>query len=320
MSDFLTNLVIRSFSRTPSFQPMMAPAPSAVDPAEPLKPSEASEPEPQQSLEPPVTNAKHPVQNTDKTDQVEVTEPIATITLENPKISESPKPELREKSVVPPALETPTPQAQRPTTTTRKSEPPIVEQVIEQVTQQVIERPAVTVRNKQQITKQAFTTHAITNREINNRALTKREITNQNITNQQITNQEIANQHISNQKFGNQQISNHEIRNQDVTNQNITNQNITNEDINNSFTTLVPKPTAHPLPSVSTKTRPGRPVVKPPVEPEPAALPPETVINVAIGRIEVRATPAATPRRERQPVPKVMTLDDYVQQRSRGAK
>ena len=314
MSDFLTNLVIRSFSRTPSFQPMMAPAPSAVDPAEP---------EQQTSLEPPVTNAKPPVEHTDKTDEPKLTEPlVTTITLENPKTLESPKPEPTEKSVPAPALETPTPQAQqpqRPTTTTRKSEPPIVEQVIEQVTQQVIERPAATVRNKQQITKQAFTTHAITNREINNRALTKREITNQNITNQQITNQEIANQRISNQKIANQQISNHEITNQDVTNQNI-NQNITNEDINNSFTTLVPKPTAQPLPSVATKTRPGRPVVKPLVEPEPAALPPETVINVAIGRIEVRATPAATPRRERPPAPKVMTLDDYVQQRSRGAK
>jgi hypothetical protein len=51
------------------------------------------------------------------------------------------------------------------------------------------------------------------------------------------------------------------------------------------------------------------------------ALPPETVVNVAIGRIEVRATPATTPRRERQASgPKVMTLDDYVQQRSRGAQ
>lgn len=292
MSDFLTNLVIRSFSRTPSFQPMMAPAPSEADPAEPE----------QQPLEPPVTKAKPPVEHTDKTDEPKLTEPVAAaITLENPKIIESPKPVLTEKAVIPPALETPTPQAQRPiATSTRKSEPPVVEQVIEQITEQVIERPTVTIRNKQQITKQAFTTQAITNREITNQAITKREITNQNITNQQITNQEIANQ----------QISNHEITNQDIT----------NHEINNSFSTLVPKPTAQPLPSVPTKTRPSRPVVKPSVEPAPATLPPETVINVAIGRIEVRATPPSTPRRERQPAPKVMTLDDYVQQRSRGAK
>jgi hypothetical protein len=307
MSDFLTNLVIRSFSRTPSFQPMMAPAPSTAEP---------SEPEQQQSPEPPVTTAQPPVHHTDRTDQVEVTEPTPRITLENPKISELPESEPAEKTVAPSALKG---------TTTRKSEPPIVEQIIEQITEQVIERPAVTMRNNQQITKQAFTTHAITNRAITNQAITKREITNQNITNQQITNQAIANQHINNQKIANQQVSNHEITNQDITNQDITNQDITNQDIsnqniNNSFTTLVPKPTAQPLPSVTTKTRPSRPAVKPPVEPEPAALPPETVINVAIGRIEVRATPAATPRRERQPAPKVMTLDDYVQQRSRGAK
>jgi hypothetical protein len=298
---------------------MMAPAPSTAEP---------SEPEQEQAAEP--TAAAKPVQHTDKTDQVEVTEPIATITLENPKISESPKSEPAEKSVAPPALKVSTPQPQGSATTTRKAEPPIVEQTIEQITEQVVERPAVTIRNNQQITKQAFTTHAITNREITNQAITKRQITNQNITNQQFTNQEIANQqitnqeianrHISNQKIANQQISNHEITNQDITNQDIANENIRNHQINNSFTTLVPKPTAQPLPSVTTKTRPSRPAVKPPVEPEPAAPSPETVINVAIGRIEVRATPSATPRRERQPAPKVMTLDDYVQQRSRGAK
>ena len=295
MSDFLTNLVIRSFSRTPSFQPMMAP--SAAAEAE-------QEPPP---LEPPVTSAKPQVQHTGKTDEVELNEPITVITPESPKAFDSPKPDLTQKSVVP-ELEPRTPQItvntpeirppdikpvrtpQQPITRTRKSEPPIVEQVIEQITEHVTERPAVTVINKQQITK----------RDITRQALTKQSITNQQITNQRVTNQQTTNQHINNEQ--------------------ITNQDITNQEINNSFTTLVPKPTAQPLPYVTNKTRANRPAVKPPVEPEPAALPPETVINVAIGRIEVRATPASAPQKERRPAPKVMTLDDYVQQRSRGAK
>jgi hypothetical protein len=42
----------------------------------------------------------------------------------------------------------------------------------------------------------------------------------------------------------------------------------------------------------------------------------ETIVNVAIGRIEVRATRSESPKRERQTKgPKVMNLDDYLQQR-----
>ena len=47
----------------------------------------------------------------------------------------------------------------------------------------------------------------------------------------------------------------------------------------------------------------------------------ETIVNVAIGRIEVRATPVESSRRDRQSKgPKVMNLDDYMQQRSRGKR
>ncbi|HEX6045669.1 MAG TPA: hypothetical protein VFZ22_14345, partial [Pyrinomonadaceae bacterium] len=99
-------------------------------------------------------------------------------------------------------------------------------------------------------------------------------------------------------------------------------QEINKQEITSSFTTLVPKPAVQPLPLPHVrKTRSIPPLAQPPDEVQPpAALPPETVVNVAIGRIEVRATPATTPRRERPSGPKIMTLDDYVQQRSRGAQ
>jgi len=86
------------------------------------------------------------------------------------------------------------------------------------------------------------------------------------------------------------------------------------------LTTIVPNIVTIPFP-VSTKSRSD----KSPsgsadlVADDPPG--PETVVNVAIGRIEVRATSPASPKRERQPSgPKVMTLDDYVQQRSRGTQ
>jgi hypothetical protein len=86
-----------------------------------------------------------------------------------------------------------------------------------------------------------------------------------------------------------------------------------------SLTTLVPKVSAQPLLPVNVKTRPNLDPRRAPYE-AAAHLPlTETIVNVAIGRIEVRATPAESPRRERQSKgPKVMNLDDYMQQRSRG--
>lgn len=41
-------------------------------------------------------------------------------------------------------------------------------------------------------------------------------------------------------------------------------------------------------------------------------------IQVTIGRIEVRATPAALPARKERSAPQVMSLDDYLRQRSQG--
>jgi hypothetical protein len=88
-----------------------------------------------------------------------------------------------------------------------------------------------------------------------------------------------------------------------------------------SFTTLIPKTSTQPLLPVNIKSRPD--VHTRDVRDEAVTDPPsqETVINVAIGRIEVRATSAPAAKRERQTSgPKVMNLDDYMQQRSRGGK
>ena len=85
------------------------------------------------------------------------------------------------------------------------------------------------------------------------------------------------------------------------------------------LTTLIPKTSAQPLLPVNVKTRPNLQSRHAP-DGTAAQVPlTETIINVAIGRIEVRATPFESPRRERQSNgPKVMNLDDYLQQRSRG--
>lgn len=54
-----------------------------------------------------------------------------------------------------------------------------------------------------------------------------------------------------------------------------------------------------------------------PWAPEPAA--PQPVINVTIGRIEVRATPAPkAPARERQAARPAVDLEEYLRQRSKG--
>ena len=53
--------------------------------------------------------------------------------------------------------------------------------------------------------------------------------------------------------------------------------------------------------------------------PERPVSQPEPVINVTIGRIEVRATPASTPQSQKtRSTPPVMTLDEYLQKRSKG--
>jgi hypothetical protein len=81
------------------------------------------------------------------------------------------------------------------------------------------------------------------------------------------------------------------------------------------LTRIVPNTVTIPFP-VSTKSRSTKSPSSPPdivAVDLPVA---DTVVNVAIGRIEVRATSPAGPKRERQSGgPKVMTLDDYVHQR-----
>jgi hypothetical protein len=85
-----------------------------------------------------------------------------------------------------------------------------------------------------------------------------------------------------------------------------------------SLTTLVPKVSQQPFLPVNGKTLPSR---QAPYETTAPLSLSETIINVAIGRIEVRATPSESSKRERQSNgPKVMNLDDYTQQRSRGKR
>ena len=61
------------------------------------------------------------------------------------------------------------------------------------------------------------------------------------------------------------------------------------------------------------------PAIPYPAGPERPVSQPEPVINVTIGRIEVRATPASTPQSQKtRSTPPVMTLDEYLQQRGKG--
>jgi hypothetical protein len=79
--------------------------------------------------------------------------------------------------------------------------------------------------------------------------------------------------------------------------------------------TLIPKSIAAP-PLVANFNKRSKPQSAPIVQ-EPDTLPPETVINVTIGRIEVRATPPAAPKPARQRgASSVMGLDEYLRQRN----
>jgi hypothetical protein len=84
--------------------------------------------------------------------------------------------------------------------------------------------------------------------------------------------------------------------------------------------TLIPKISAPPLMPVRVRTRPQFQSASPPDETRAEQA--ETIINVAIGRIEVRATPAETASRQRQRSsgPRVMKLDEYLHQRSQGSQ
>lgn len=80
--------------------------------------------------------------------------------------------------------------------------------------------------------------------------------------------------------------------------------------------TIIPRPHAEPRAAIAIQPR-----IEPPVAHGPPAAQraePAPIIQVTIGRIDVRATPpAAQPPRQRAQ-PAVMSLDEYLRQRSRG--
>jgi hypothetical protein len=92
------------------------------------------------------------------------------------------------------------------------------------------------------------------------------------------------------------------------------------QETTDSLTTLIPKISAQPPLYISSNAQRNSNFSQ--VTQGTAQLPlTETIVNVAIGRIEVRATPIESSKRDRQSRgPKVMNLDDYMQQRSRGKR
>ncbi len=292
MSDFLTNLVMRSFAQTPSVQPVTL---SAYAAPEPQYDYPESQPDPA-----PVPHAEPPVQNTNENKLVvEEVQPTvaspAVVPVEVPQKavvaredrtenSESPQPDLPQKSVVPKprviskpdrTIVVPGPTKTQREIQVQKTEPEIIENVVERV----VDRPIIKSRSSKQ---QPIVEHVV------------EQSTVTNIERPSVTSIERSTVTIEN-----------------------------TEQVSNSFTTLVPKVTPQSLPALrNPKLRSAQLPVDSSVEQETSPPIPaqETVINVAIGRIEVRATPADKPKRERQPGPKVMTLDDYMQQRSRGTQ
>lgn len=282
MSDFLTNLVMRSFAQTPSVQPMTlstyaAPEPQIDTVEDFVEPSA------------PKTERTRSLQSTDKRELVIEQAPLfetpRTQQEHSDKISESREPEVTHQSAVPvmsmpdhtiapPPAQLPQRPIVKPAVQIQKvTEPLIVEQVVEHVverpTVKSIERP--TVKTIEHSTIETIERPSVISRE---RTLENSSITIENT-----------------------------------------------EHVTNSFTTLVPKVAPQSLPALNRKHRPtqSQPAIPDEEQQQTTVQSPETVINVAIGRIEVRATPTTPPRRERSG-PKVMTLDDYLQQRSRGAQ
>lgn len=295
MSDFLTNLVMRSFAQTPSVQPVAlstyaAPEPQ-LDPVENFVKPTTPKTEPVHNIE--------VVRNTDERESVsEEVVPVETPPTRHVHFEKNPETRQREPEPSPesvfaspaepdntiaPPVSPKQHVAKPPAVQVQKQvqkvvEPLIVEQVVERVTERptvrTIERPTTTTieRSTREIIETIDRPSVQTSID---RTIEQSSITVENT-----------------------------------------------EHVTNSFTTLVPKVTPQPLPATrNLKHRPfARPADTPDAEQQQTpAPPPETVVNVAIGRIEVRATPPPTTRRERQG-PKVMTLDDYLQQRSRGTQ
>ncbi|HKR12652.1 MAG TPA: hypothetical protein VJT15_11370 [Pyrinomonadaceae bacterium] len=279
MSDFLTNLVMRSFAQTPSVQPMTLSTYAAPEPQIETAPVEHVVDPIKQKTEVALLTRTTPVeraetvQNTDERGLMIEKAPLAEVLIPPQDHFTDPEPRQPEptpKSVFPNVISktdhTIAPAAQPAVQVKKTIEPLLVEQVVEHI----VERP--TVRTIEHSTTETIDRPSVTSLE--------RTIEHSSIT---IENREHA---------------------------------------TNSFTTLVPKITPQSLPVRIPKARSAQRPVDLPSEQEtaPPVTSPETVINVAIGRIEVRATPAPAQRRERQQGPKVMTLDDYAQQRSRGTQ
>ena len=81
-----------------------------------------------------------------------------------------------------------------------------------------------------------------------------------------------------------------------------------------SITAVVPRPTMNPPPSLSLIGR-TMPVPQLPMR-LPEVPPPETIVNVTIGRIEVRASQPAGKTEKPRHTPPLMGLDEYLRQRS----
>ncbi len=333
MSDFLTNLVMRSFAKPPSVQPM------ALSTYATPEPQTDPDPVPVEQFVEPVQNTE-PVRNTNKHESrmqpvIEASPEVVTAVtpqndvtapgdhFENPELREpEPTPESVVQRVnpisIPQTMSRPDQTIAPPAQTTRRISKPAVQVqkvaepvIVEQVTEHVVERPTFksierpTVTTIEHSTSETIVRPSITSieRSIERPTITTIEhSTSETIERPSVTSIERAVEHSTEQST--------------VTIENT-------EHLTNAFTTLVPKVTPQSLPALNVKPRPTQSQVAVPDAEQEQTLTasPETVINVAIGRIEVRATPAPTTRRERQQHgPKVMTLDDYLQQRSRGTQ
>lgn len=320
MSDFLTNLVMRSFSGAPSVQPMTH---STYAPLEAL-PEALPETVVEQTVNKPLAKQipSTPVKTVTEPNQPATSvEPIVV-----PKIqTEAFVPETfeSEQSVFPINLETPaTPDNTIDTKTETELQPAnrIFQTRIERVT------PANTIASPNRVIKHEpvakpqheleIVEHVIEHSSVApsvERQITRpvtRTITRQ--VERPVTRQVAIEKTIENTI---ENTIEHTIENTHTIEHTQQQQQLTS-----SFTTLIPNTPPRPLPPL--KSRPLKPAPDlPNDDPEQPTPQPETVINVAIGRIEVRATPASTPKRERQQNgPKIMTLDDYLQKRSRGAE
>jgi hypothetical protein len=287
MSDFLTNLVMRSFAQTPSVQPVTLStyaAPEAPVTLEPVQKTEVIQGNTDVSesvvvKEVPLVTKSSPtiiekIVPAVRFEHSEVQEPEPTresvVREEEPRVMSKP-----DQTIAAP-LQTPLQRIVKPPVQVRKVTEP---SIVEQVTERVVERPTVkSIERPSRVT--AIEQSTIETIEQSSVRSIERSIENSSLT----------------------------IEN--------------TEHVTNSFTTLVPKVTPQSLPALNSKHRPTHAQTPVPgkEQQQTPATPRETVVNVAIGRIEVRATPAPAPKRERQQGPKVMTLDDYMQQRSRGAQ